>query len=85
MEAGPWNSLANVRRVATRIRLGSLFQCFHCLNIWISLIAVTVAFGFNARTAILWFGVAGGGSVLFELLMGLKMTSFGKLPSGPPG
>ena len=63
-EDGPWDVLANVRRLAGRGVFGQMFDCFYCLSLWV---AVPFAGGLGqtwVERLLLWPALSGGAILL---------------------
>ena len=63
-EDGPWNLLARLRRRMGEGFFASLFDCFYCLSLWVSVpVAWFVGSGRKERL-LLWLAISGGAILL---------------------
>jgi predicted acyltransferase len=66
-EDGPWNLIAQLRRIAGSSVLGKLMDCFYCLSIWISIpFCLYPAEGLLNRI-VTWLALSGAASLLHKL------------------
>ena len=66
-EDGPWDLLVRLRRLAGRVRLGSLVDCFACLSIWVSA-PLAWWLGESWKEAVLLWPALSAGAMLAERL-----------------
>jgi hypothetical protein len=50
-ESGPWDVFGAVRRGASRIGAGAVFDCFYCLSLWVALPFAEPRCGSRSRAA----------------------------------
>jgi hypothetical protein len=66
-ESGPWDVFGAVRRGASRIGAGAVFDCFYCLSLWVALPFAAVASDDWIRGTTLWFALSGGAILAHRL------------------
>ena len=74
-DEGPFRVGTRLRAAMTRLRLGALSRCFHCVSLWVSLAVVALAFEPSPRLVLEWWSVAGAASAL-ELAVGGSRRRF---------
>jgi hypothetical protein len=68
-EDGPFNLIARLREAAGTGILGSIFDCFYCLSLWVSA-PISLVLGHGAlEQAMLWLACSGA-AILLERLTG---------------
>ncbi len=63
-EDGPWNVIANLRRLAGEGVLGTLLDCFYCLSVWIALPFAWWIGMTRSDQALLWPALSGAAILL---------------------
>lgn len=69
-DAGPFDIMVAIRRLAYHMRLKSLIDCFDCAAIWVSIVAVLLIYRPSWISAILVLAVAGGASIIERIVSG---------------
>jgi hypothetical protein len=67
-EDGPWNVVANLRRIARSGFIGQMMDCFNCSSLWVALpIAVWLGDEWIVRVVV-WPALSGGAILLERAL-----------------
>lgn len=66
-ELGPWNIVTHLRGWIGKGFLGELFDCFHCLSIWVAApFAYLIGEGWK-EVFLLWLAMSAGSILLEEI------------------
>jgi len=69
-ERGPFAIVDRARAALARMGLHQLVTCFHCVALWVSVVATLLMFGLRWATLVVALAVAGAASITERLLGG---------------
>ncbi len=69
-DAGPFNIMTAIRRLAYHLRLKTLVECFDCAAVWISIVFVLLVYRPQWTSIILILAVSGAASIIERLVSG---------------
>jgi hypothetical protein len=64
-EDGPWDAFARLRKLAGKVGLGKMFDCFYCLSVWVAA-PFAVAIGVDWKARVLLWAALSGAAILLE-------------------